>query len=67
MLTRYKGRSVGIDALASAIGENPETIKNIVEPFLVRKALINRGLRGRELTDAGKAVATMAMADLTEW
>ena len=48
---RYDGGPVGIDALASTIGESRNTIEEIYEPFLVHQNIIRRGPRGRELTD----------------
>lgn len=67
MTDRYKGRAVGIDALASAVGENPATIKTVVEPFLVREGYINRTLKGREVTDKGKAVAILHASNMIEY
>lgn len=67
MATRFRNRAVGIDAIASSVGEYSNTIKQVVEPYLVRSELINRTLRGRELTDKGKQVAVMAAANLIEY
>ena len=51
---RYDGGPVGIDALASTIGESRNTIEEIYEPFLVHQNIIRRGPRGRELTEKGQ-------------
>lgn len=51
---RYDGGPVGIDALASTIGESRNTIEEVYEPFLVHQNIIRRGPRGRELTELGK-------------
>lgn len=68
MVERFKDRTaVGLDAIASAIGENPQTVKLIIEPFLVRCGMINRGLRGREITQEGRQVAMMTLAGLIEY
>ena len=47
----YKGGPVGIEALASTMNEEPDTIVDVVEPFLLKKGLIKRTSRGRELTE----------------
>jgi len=51
MHTSYKGGPVGIEALASTMNEEPDTIVDVVEPFLLKKGLIKRTPRGRELTE----------------
>ncbi|MFH1594239.1 MAG: Holliday junction branch migration DNA helicase RuvB [Candidatus Omnitrophota bacterium] len=47
----YGGGPVGIEALASTMNEEPDTIVDVVEPFLLKKGLIKRTARGRQLTD----------------
>ena len=51
MHSSYEGGPVGIEALASAMGEEPDTIVDIVEPFLLKIGFIKRTPRGRQLTD----------------
>jgi holliday junction DNA helicase RuvB len=41
---------VGLSTLAVAVGEEPETVEVVAEPFLVRKGLIARTPRGRIAT-----------------
>src|ERR1035437_5635902 len=41
----------GVETLASAIGESPETLEESVEPFLLRQRFINRTPRGRVATE----------------
>lgn len=48
------GRPVGISTIAAAISETTESIEDVIEPFMLRKGLISRTPRGRELTDAGR-------------
>ncbi len=43
----YNGGPVGIKSLAMAIGEEPETIEEVYEPFLIREGFIKRTPRGR--------------------
>jgi Holliday junction DNA helicase RuvB len=48
--------SMGAETLASAIAESPETLKESVEPFLLRLGFINRTPRGRIATEQAKQV-----------
>ena len=48
MIVQYQGRPVGIEALASTIGEEVDTIEDVYEPFLIQKGFIARTLRGRK-------------------
>lgn len=49
----YKGGPVGVDALASSLNEETDTIEDIIEPYLLMAGLLKRTSRGRELTDLG--------------
>lgn len=51
MIENFKGRPVGISALATSIGENPETLEEVYEPFLIQEGFIIRTPRGREVTE----------------
>jgi len=44
---RFGGGPVGLSTLAVAVGEEPETVETVAEPFLVREGLIGRTPRGR--------------------
>ena len=50
---RFGGGPVGLSTLAVAVGEEPETVETVAEPFLVRKGLIGRTPRGRVATADG--------------
>lgn len=50
----FKGGPAGIRALASALHEDPDTVENVYEPYLLRLGLIERSARGRILTDKGR-------------
>ncbi|MEK7601869.1 MAG: Holliday junction branch migration DNA helicase RuvB [Patescibacteria group bacterium] len=52
--TGFKGGPAGVRALASAMHEDPDTIENVYEPYLLRLGFIERSSRGRILTDSGK-------------
>ncbi len=47
MITKYAGRPVGIETLATTIGEDAETIEDVYEPYLVQIGFLARTLRGR--------------------
>ena len=47
----YKGGPVGIDAIASSLNEETDTIQDVVEPYLLKIGFLRRTSRGRELTD----------------
>jgi len=50
LCTRFGGGPVGLTTLAVAVGEEPETVETVAEPFLVREGLIGRTPRGRVAT-----------------
>lgn len=52
ILQRFDGGPVGLGTLAASVGEEPETIESVVEPFLVRIGLLSRTPRGRVATAA---------------
>ncbi|MBU1083837.1 MAG: Holliday junction branch migration DNA helicase RuvB [Candidatus Omnitrophota bacterium] len=47
----YKGGPVGIEALASSLNEESDTIEDVVEPYLLKMGFLRRTPRGRELTE----------------
>jgi Holliday junction DNA helicase RuvB len=49
---RFGGGPVGLTTLAVSVGEEPETVETVAEPFLVREGLITRTPRGRVATRA---------------
>jgi Holliday junction DNA helicase RuvB len=55
LLRTFRGGPVGLSTLAVAIGEEPETVESVAEPFLVRAGLIFRTPRGRMATPAAWA------------
>ena len=48
---KFKGGPVGISTIATACGEEAETIEEVYEPFLIQEGFIKRTSRGREATD----------------
>lgn len=53
LIDRFGGGPVGLGTLAVAVGEEPETVESVAEPFLVREGLMARTARGRVATPAG--------------
>ncbi len=53
---RFDGGPVGLNNLAAAIGEEPDTIEEVYEPFLIREGLMQRTPQGRALTSGGAAM-----------
>ncbi len=53
LATKFSAKPVGLSTLAVALGEEPETIEAVIEPFLIRAGLLQRTPRGREITSHG--------------
>ncbi len=51
LIERHGGGPVGINTIAAAIGEDPGTLEEVYEPFLLQQGFLLRNLRGREATD----------------
>ena len=50
LIVKFQGKPVGLSTLAVAIGEEPDTIESVVEPYLLREGLIQRTSKGRQAT-----------------
>ena len=51
IITKFNGGPVGLTTIASALSEDPGTIEEVYEPFLIKEGFIKRTPRGREVTD----------------
>ncbi|MFN6944862.1 MAG: Holliday junction branch migration DNA helicase RuvB [Cytophagaceae bacterium] len=51
IIEKFKGGPVGISTIATACGEEAETIEEVYEPFLIQEGYIKRTSRGRETTE----------------
>ncbi len=51
MINKFMGGPVGLDTLSAAVGEDPGTVEDVYEPYLVKCGFINRTPRGRMATD----------------
>lgn len=51
IIEKFNGGPVGIEAIASSIGEEQSTIEDVYEPYLLQKGLLKRTPRGRIVTE----------------
>ena len=51
IIYKFKGGPVGLGTIATAIGEDPGTVEEVYEPYLIKEGFIHRTPRGREATD----------------
>ncbi len=51
IIEKFKGGPVGLTTIATAVGEEAETIEEMYEPFLIQEGYIKRTARGREATE----------------
>ncbi|MBQ2627433.1 MAG: Holliday junction branch migration DNA helicase RuvB, partial [Eubacterium sp.] len=52
LIHQYGGGPAGLDTIAASIGEDPGTIEDVVEPYLLQNGFLNRTPRGRVATKA---------------
>ena len=52
IIEKFKGGPVGLNTIGTAVGEDPGTIEDVYEPFLIKEGLIKRTPRGREATES---------------
>lgn len=50
---KFDGGPVGLDTLAVALGEEPDTLQDVYEPYLIMRGFLKRTPRGRMLTTSG--------------
>ena len=51
IIDKFNGGPVGLNTIATAVGEDPGTIEEVYEPFLIQEGFLKRTPRGREVTD----------------
>jgi Holliday junction DNA helicase RuvB len=51
IIEKFSGGPVGLDNVAAAIGEEKETIEDVIEPFLIQQGFLQRTPRGRIATE----------------
>ncbi|SDZ90726.1 Holliday junction DNA helicase subunit RuvB [Desulfuromusa kysingii] len=52
IIDKFSGGPVGLDTLAAAIGEERDTIEDVIEPYLIQQGFLNRTPRGRVVTES---------------
>ena len=51
IINKFQGGPVGINTIATAVGEDAGTVEEVYEPFLIKEGFIKRTPRGREVTE----------------
>ena len=51
IIDKFKGGPAGLNTIATAMGEDPGTIEDVYEPYLIKEGFIKRTPRGREVTE----------------
>ena len=65
IIQKFKGGPVGLNTIATAVGEDAGTIEEVYEPFLIKEGFIKRTPRGREVTElAYKHLGIAAYEDM---
>ncbi len=60
IIEKFKGGPVGLNTIATAVGEEAGTIEEVYEPFLIKEGFLKRTPRGREATDLAYSHLGMA-------
>lgn len=66
LANQFHGKPVGLSTLAIAVGEEPETLAEVHEPFLIQEGYIQRTPQGRQLTPKGWQILDLK-SDLQNW
>lgn len=51
IIDKFSGGPVGLTTIATAMGEDPGTVEDVYEPYLIKEGFVKRTPRGREVTD----------------
>ena len=62
LANHFNGGPVGIESLATSLGEERGTLEEVIEPYLIQQGYLHRTPRGRTLTPAGYKVVDLAGA-----
>jgi Holliday junction DNA helicase RuvB len=63
IVDKFEGGPVGLTTLAASLGEEPDTIEDVYEPFMLQLGFIQRTPRGRTITKLGRAHIGAAPAE----
>jgi Holliday junction DNA helicase RuvB len=53
VIIKFGGGPVGLNSLAVAVGEEPDTLEEVYEPYLIMEGYLNRTPQGRVATERG--------------
>jgi Holliday junction DNA helicase RuvB len=51
VIDKFKGGPVGLSTIATAVGEQADTLEEVYEPFLIQEGFLVRTPRGRQVTE----------------
>jgi Holliday junction DNA helicase RuvB len=51
IIAKFNGGPVGLNTIATAVSEEPGTLEEVYEPFLIKEGFLKRTPRGREVTE----------------
>lgn len=63
-IARHGGGPVGVKTISVAVGEEPDTIEDVYEPYLIQRGYVTKSPRGRSITAAGCAAVGLEPAAL---
>jgi holliday junction DNA helicase RuvB len=63
LIERFQGSPVGLNTIADAVGEEPQTIEEVYEPYLLQLGMIKRTPRGRVATERAYQHFGLPMSD----
>ena len=63
LATHYLGGPVGVEALAATLAEQRDVLEEVIEPFLIQQALVQRTPRGRMLSPSGYGYLGLPMPE----
>ncbi len=64
MLDKFDGGPVGVAAMAALLGESPDSLEDVFEPYLLRIGFLDRTPQGRVVTERGRAHLGRSSASL---
>ncbi len=66
IILKFSGGPVGVNSLAVAVGEEPDTIEEVYEPYLIMEGYLNRTSQGRVATDLAYKRLQMSPAEVKQ-
>ena len=63
IIVKFSGGPVGVNSIAAAVGEEPDTLEEVYEPFLIMEGYLQRTPKGRTATELGYQRLGLKMDD----